>query len=428
MDVLSGKVYKYRRSGTKKHFHLKEADIFVFTVLYYKRALTTRQITQLYSAFEGRECSEASIFTKLDRYSQYGAMLTKRIDKKADSITKRALFSLKEKTIEFLMEIGRISQKSSKRRYSRATSLHTMCSREVMIRTLLATTKKTQTNKVLYELDIRSFYQKKNIKIEDNQLALIPDEHISYQDKNIHIEMDMCKETNSTLVEKVEKYIEYAKKTNEDVTVVFVMYDKSMFLAEDAEPPYIRMKNLLFSMRKHHELLMNIPNLNVHICSLKDAADVISDIILGTEDNQNFEQDILFPLSQRAVGDVNWRYTFVEKIQTFKESIDGGLRRTYRRDKDSIQDFFFIFGNENDYRMIARLDDVVFSRRDGDEGVPLVVIYPKRENPRDILLMDTYDNVLLLSIQNTNIATDEQIMVHTANNVNPKRRKLVELY
>ncbi|MDA2385812.1 replication-relaxation family protein [Bacillus cereus] len=425
---MSGKVYKYRRSGTKKHFHLKEADIFVFTVLYYKRALTTRQITQLYSAFEGRECSEASIFTKLDRYSQYGAMLTKRIDKKADSITKRALFSLKEKTIEFLMEIGRISKKSSKRRYSRATSFHTMCSREVMIRTLLATTKKTQTNEILYELDIRSFYQKKNVKIEDNQLALIPDEHISYQDKNIHIEMDMCKETNSTLVEKVEKYIEYTKKTNEDVTVVFVMYDKSMFLAEDAEPPYVRMKNLLFSMRKYHELLMNIPNLNVHICSLKDAGDVISDIILGTDDNQNLEQDILFPLSQRTVGDVNWRYTFVEKIQTFKESIEGGLRRTYRRDKDSIQDFFFIFGNENDYRMIARLDDVVFSRRDGDEGVPLVVIYPKRENPRDILLMDTYDNVLLLSIQNTNIATDEQIMVHAANNVNPKRRKLVELY
>lgn len=418
MYALSEKVYKYRRSGTKKHFHLKEADIFVFTVLYYKRALTTRQITQLYSAFEGRECSEASIFTKLDRYSQYGAMLTKKIDKKADSITKRALFSLKEKTIEFLMQIGRISKKSSKRRYSRATSFHTMCSREVMIRTLLATTNKTQTNEILYKLDIRSFYQKKNVKIEDNQLALIPDEHISYQDKNIHIEMDMCKETNSTLVEKVEKYIEYTKKTNEDVTVVFVMYDKSMFLAEDAEPPYVRMKNLLFSMRKYHELLMNIPNLNVHICSLKDAGDVISDIILGTDDNQNLEQDILFPLSQRTVGDVNWRYTFVEKIQTFKESIDGGLRRTYRRDKDSIQDFFFIFGNENDYRMIARLD----------EGVPLVVIYPKRENPRDILLMNTYANVLLLSIQNTNIATDEQIMVHTANNVNPKRRNLVELY
>ncbi len=428
MYALSGKVYKYRRSGTKKHFHLKEADIFVFTVLYYKRALTTRQITQLYSAFEGREYSEASIFTKLDRYSQYGAMLTKKIDKKADSITKRALFSLKEKTIEFLIEIGRISKKSSKRRYSRATSFHTMCSREVMIRTLLATTKKTQTNEILYKLDIRSFYQKKNVKIEDNQLALIPDEHISYQNKNIHIEMDMCKETNSTLVEKVEKYIEYTKKTNEDVTVVFVMYDKSMFLAEDAEPPYVRMKNLLFSMRKYHELLMNIPNLNVHICSLKDAGDVISDIILGTDDNQNLEQDILFPLSQRTVGDVNWRYTFVEKIQTFKESIDGGLRRTYRRDKDSIQDFFFIFGNENDYRMIARLDDIVFSRREGDEGVPLVVIYPKRENPRDILLMDTYANVLLLSIQNTNIATDEQIMVHAANNVNPKRRKLVELY
>ncbi|EJP86391.1 hypothetical protein FC679_13005 [Bacillus cereus] len=427
---MSGKVYKYRRSGTKKHFHLKEADIFVFTVLYYKRALTTRQITQLYSAFEGRECSEASIFTKLDRYSQYGAMLTKRIDKKADSITKRALFSLKEKTIEFLMEIGRISKKSSKRRYSRATSFHTMCSREVMIRTLLATTKKKQTNEILYELDIRSFYQKKNVKIEDNQLTLIPDEHISYQDKNIHIEMDMCKETNSTLVEKVEKYIEYTKKTNEDVTVVFVMYDKSMFLAEDAEPPYVRMKNLLFSMRKYHELLMNIPNLNVHICSLKDAGDVISDIILGIDDNQNFEQDILLPLSQRTVGDADWRYAFVEKVQTFKETIDGGLRRTYRRDKEAMQDFFFIFGNENDYRMIARLDDVVFSRREGDEGVPLVVIYPKRKKARDILLMDTYDNVLLLSLQNESVTidADEQIMARTANNIHPKRRKLVELY
>lgn len=30
-----------------------------------------------------------------------------------------------------------------------------------MIRTFLATTKKTQTNELLYELDIRSFYQKK---------------------------------------------------------------------------------------------------------------------------------------------------------------------------------------------------------------------------------------------------------------------------
>ncbi len=119
-------------------------------------------------------------------------------------------------------------------------------------------------------------------------------------------------------MKKVEKYIEYTKKTNEDVTVVFVMYDKSMFLAEDAEPPYVRMKNLLFSMRKYHELLMNIPNLNVHICSLKDAGDVISDIILGTDDNQKLgTRYSFFPLSQRTVGDVNWRYTFVEKNSNF---------------------------------------------------------------------------------------------------------------
>jgi hypothetical protein len=168
----------------------------------------------------------------------------------------------------------------------------------------------------------------------------------------------------------------------------------------------------------------------MYICSLKDAGDVISDIILSKDDNQNFEQDILLPLSQRIVGDANWRYAFVEAVQTFKEPIDGGLRRTYRRDKDVIQDFFFVFGNENDYRMIARLDDVVFSRREGDDGVPLVVIYPKREKPRDILLMDTYENVRLLSIQNKSIHIDmdEQIMVRTANNVHPKRRKLVELY
>lgn len=430
MYILSETVYKYKRPGTQKHFHLKEADVFVFTVLYYKRALTTRQITKLYRAFEGRECSEASIFTKLDRYSQYGAMLTKKIDKRDDSITKRALFSLKEKTIEFLLEIGRIPKKSSKRRYSRVTSLHAICSREVIIRTLLATTKKTRTNEVLYKLDIRSYYQKKNMKIEDGQLPVIPDEHISYQDKNIYIEMDMCKETNSTLVEKVGKYVEYAQKMNENVTVVFVMYDKSMFLAEDAEPPYIRMKNLLFSMREYHEFLMTLPNLNIYVCSLKDAGDVIADIILGRDDNQNFEQDILLALSERMVGDADWRYAFAEKVQTFKEPIDGGLRRVYKRDKDVIQDFFFIFGNENDYRMIARLDDIVFSRREGDEGVPLVVIYPKRKEPRDILLMDTYENVLLLSIQNenVNIDTDEQIVVRTANSIHPKRRKLLELY
>ncbi|MFK4380281.1 hypothetical protein ABH948_005734 [Bacillus sp. RC218] len=424
------KPYKYKRPGTQKYFHLKEADIFVFTVLYYKRALTTRQITTLYSAFEGRECSEASVFTKLDRYSQYGAILTKKIDKRDDSITKRALFSLKEKIIEFLKEIGKLPPGASKKRYSRINSLHTLCSREVLVRTLLATTEKTQNNEILYKLDIRSYYLKKNMKIEDGQLPVIPDEHISYQDKNIYIEMDMCKETNSTLVEKVGKYVEYAQKTKDNVSVIFVMYDKSMFLAEEAEPPYVRMKNLLFSMREYHELLMTIPNLNMYVCSLKDAGDVISDIILGKDDNQNFEQDILVPLSQRTVGDAEWRYAFVENVQIFKEPIDGGLRRTYRRDKDVIQDFFFIFGNENDYRMIARLDDVVFSRREGDDGVPLVVIYPKREKPRDILLMDTYENVRLLSIQNKSIHIDmdEQIMVRTANNVHPKRRKLVELY
>lgn len=46
MYALSEKVYKYRRSGTQKHFHLKEADIFVFTVLYYKRALTKGHLQQ----------------------------------------------------------------------------------------------------------------------------------------------------------------------------------------------------------------------------------------------------------------------------------------------------------------------------------------------------------------------------------------------
>ncbi|KAB2422536.1 hypothetical protein F8161_19450 [Bacillus cereus] len=424
------KVYKYKRTGTQKYFHLKEADIFVFTVLYYKRALTTRQITTLYSAFERRECSEASIFTKLDRYSQYGAILTKKIDKREDSITKRASFSLKEKTIEFLQKIGKLPPNVSKKRYSRVITLHTLCAREVFVRTLLAITKKTFSNEILNELDIRSYYLKNNMTIQETQLPLIPDEHISYHNKNIYIEMDMCKETNATLVGKVGKYVEYAQKTDENVTVVFVFYDKSMFLAEDAEPPYVRMKNLLFSMREYHELLMNLPNLNMHICSLKEAGDVISDIILGIDDNQNFEQDILLPLSQRTVGDADWRYAFVEKVQTFKEIIDGGLRRTYRRDKDAMQDFFFIFGNENDYRMIARLDDVVFSRREGDEGVPLVVIYPKRKKARDILLMDTYDNVLLLSLQNEDVTidADEQIMARTANNIHPKRRKLVELY
>lgn len=428
---MNSKTYKYKSKGVQKFFHLKEADIFVFTVLYHKRYLTTRQITQLYSAFEGRDFSEASVFTKLNRYSQYGAILTKKIEKRDDSITKRATFSLKERMIEYLQEIGKIPEGSSKRRYSHSNSLHTLCSREVLVRTLLEVTKKTYNNETLYELDIRSYHQKlKKIEIEDAGLAMVPDEHISYQDKSIYIEMDMCKETNSTLVEKVGKYVEYAQKTKDNVSVVFVMYDKSMFLAEEAEPPYVRMKNLLFSMREYHEFLMTIPNLNMYVCSLKDAGDVISDIILGKDDNQNFEQDILVPLSQRIVGDAEWRYAFVENVQTFKEPIDGGLRRTYRRDKDVIQDFFFIFGNENDYRMISRLDDVVFSRRKGDDGVPLVVIYPKREKPRDILLMDTYENVRLLSIQNESIHIDmdEQIMVRTANNVHPKRRKLVELY
>jgi len=279
-------------------------------------------------------------------------------------------------------------------------------------------------------MDIRSFYQKQNMTIEDDQLPVIPDEHISYPGKNIYIEMDMCKETNATLVEKVGKYIEFSQKTNENITVVFVMYDKSMFLAEDAEPPYMRMKNLLFSIRKYHEMLMNLPNLHIHVCSLKNAGDVISDIILGKDDNHNFEHDILLSLSQRSVGDADWRYAFVERVQAFKEPIDGGLRRTYKRDKDVIQDFFFIFGNENDYRMIARLDDVIFSRKEGVEGVPLVVIYPKREKPRDILLMNAYHNVLLLSLQNESVTieADEQILVRTANNIHPKRRKLVELY
>ncbi len=129
---MNNKTYKYKNNGAKKSFHLKDADLFVFTVLYYKRYLTTRQITQLYNAFEGRDFSEASVFTKLNRYSQYGAILTKKIDKRDDSITKRATFSLKERMIDFLQELGKIPAGSSKRRYSHSSSLHTFCSREIL--------------------------------------------------------------------------------------------------------------------------------------------------------------------------------------------------------------------------------------------------------------------------------------------------------
>lgn len=44
--------------------------------------------------------------------------------------------------------------------------------------------------------------------------------------------------------------------------------------------------------------------------------------------------------------------------------------------------------------------------------------------------MNAYHNVLLLSLQNESVTieADEQILVRTANNIHPKRRKLVELY
>ncbi|WP_460291996.1 hypothetical protein, partial [Bacillus cereus] len=38
---------------------------------------------------------------------------------------------------------------SSKRRYSSSISLHTLCSREILVRTLLEVSKKTNTNKLL---------------------------------------------------------------------------------------------------------------------------------------------------------------------------------------------------------------------------------------------------------------------------------------
>ena len=96
--------------------------------------------------------------------------------------------------VDYLQELGRIPAGSSKRRYSSSISLHTLCSREILVRTLLEVSKKTNTNKILCELDIRSYHQKqKKTEIEDAGLLLIPDEHISYKDKNIYIEMDMCK-------------------------------------------------------------------------------------------------------------------------------------------------------------------------------------------------------------------------------------------
>ncbi|WP_460291575.1 replication-relaxation family protein, partial [Bacillus cereus] len=146
---MKSKTYKYTSKGTQKSFRLKEADIFVFTFLYYKRYLTTRQITQLYSAFEGRDFSEDSVFTKLNRFSKYGAILTKKIDKRDDSITRRATFSLKDRMVDYLQELGRIPAGSSKRRYSSSISLHTLCSREILVRTLLEVSKKTNTNKLL---------------------------------------------------------------------------------------------------------------------------------------------------------------------------------------------------------------------------------------------------------------------------------------
>lgn len=433
-NKMNNKSYKYKRGGTKQSFFLKEEDMYVLTILYYKRYLTTRQITMLYSAIRGVSCIEGDIFKKLKRYCQYGGLLTRKIDRIEGSITKRAVFSLKESAIQFLQEKRRIPQNASTREvHIDKLSNHTMCSREISTQTLLQISQKTPEQLLLRDIDVRSFYIQNNVSIKEHKFDFIPDEFISYKEKTVYIEMDMLTETHGILIEKTGKYIEYAKQSNEDIALVFVLFDQSMYGSKDVKPPYGRMKNLLFALRAYHEQLMSIDNLRVYVCSLHEAGDVISDFLLGADDyygKEYFEQNILLPLSQRAVGDADWRYAFVEKVQTFKELIDGGLRRAYRRDKDVIQDFFFIFGHENEYRSIARLDDVVFSRKEGDTAIPLVVIYPRREKNRDILLMDTYSNVLLFSTgnENVNIDTDENIMVRSASSQYPSKRRVIELY
>lgn len=433
--MLQSKHYHFQIKSRDKKFVLKDVDMKVLACLYNKKFLTSQQITGLYSFFRGKILSLKNIQSKLTRFSAHGGILSKRIETKANSAHKRAFYSLKPHTIRFLQE-HQYLPKNFSLKHTERLSLHAVLSREVLIRALEGLVKNGTDEyhaNIVNNIDLRSFLVQKSINAKNNPYNFVPDEFITIHNRSAFIEMDMSTEGLEQVLEKIEHYISYAKQTTEKVGVFFVGVDGSFFNPIADTAAYGRLSNLLFRMRKYYNELMSIENLQIFVCSLKDSGDVIAEFLL----NQTFEREhytnvILEPLSQRQVGDSIWKYGYAEKVNGFKLSVSGGLRRIYRTDKNATKDFYFVFGHENEYCSIAQLDDLIHSRIEssGYLNLPLIIMYPKRDKPREVLLMSDYKDTYLFSLQNENLKLNEaeKLYMRTANHSNPAKREILELY
>lgn len=433
--MSQSKHYHFQIKNRDKKLVLKEVDMNVLACLYNKKFLTSQQITALYSFFRGEILSLRNVQTKLARFSTHGGILAKRIEKKINSAHKRAFYSLRPHTIRFLQEHQYLPDNFAIKHTVRL-SLHAVLSREVFTRTLDGLVRNGTAEhhtSIANNIDFRTFLTQKSINTKNNPYNFIPDEFISIDNRSAFIEMDMGTEGLEQVLGKLEHYISYAKQTTEKVGVFFVGVDGSFFNPIADTAAYGRLSNLLFRMRKYHNELMSIENLQIYVCSLRDSGDVIAEFLLNkTYEREHYTNAILEPLSQSQIGDSLWKFGYAEKVNGFKLPVNGGLRRIYRTDKNATKDFYFVFGHENEYRSIAKLDDLIHSRIEssGYLNIPLIIMYPKRDKPREVLLMSDYKDTYLFSLQNENLklSKDEVLYMRAANHSNPNKREILELY
>lgn len=397
---------------------------------------TTKQAYRIYQslAADKSTINESTIKQKLNALSVSNCLLNKIV--KTDGIIKKSIYAIKKETLVFLNNNNWIADSELRKvKMLKNVTEHSLLAKEVLVNFIVSLECTTQSkfNNLHNHFDLYSYHRQNNLPFGSKN-QIIPDEYIKNGNKKIYIEFDANSETLEILNKKIYRYINLAKSDPGNLHYIcFSIIDNSMYNTITSNVMhYKREKNILHEIDKYQTLLDSVSNIEFLVTNLRESGDVIAEIFKEKNTSyRNFYEQLFYNNNK----EVYWKGLnrkkehsyFLKRFKDWTIVPNIVLQHISTGNKVLLDEYIVFHAHENDYKLIKLLDSLINS--DISHNVKFLVLYPIRDVPRTIHLLDIYSNVLTYSYANDNLGFDTDVLyVRETDRILPSERNLVRFY
>lgn len=366
-----------------RRIEIKDVELALFKEMLIHRVMRSRDVHAFYKTLSATPPHTRSITKRLTRLVDSGVLL--RMDEPIND-TKPNIrlyyYKLAKRGVAALVETGSIKADEAETIYRQILSLRIPKPHNLAVSSLV-----NNLQIKLMEKNIKSHHERGSTWVQQNQyeLPFVPDWVFSNRRFNVFLEVDSGTESLSMIETKVQRYIDYAAASKENIMVVFSIMDTTVDYGLSAD----RSKRIV-SLKESVPPYQHWPkNLSIYVIS----ADRTPELIIRT-----FED--IEPLSDTERGYVleNW----LEEWKTHCPNISMkpfALSRVYGdtglkdlevdlalkvEDRTELRTIGFLYGEEGS---VKSYQQIRFNHkrigRQQERGIPfdeLIVIYLDYEN------------------------------------------------